>query len=80
MYPPAETSEGWIDPFGPDDFKREITVREIARAESGVSATALRYFRIAGCSRADVNRLNQDVSTVVGFGLSISWCVVGNHT
>lgn len=30
MYPQAETSEGRVDPFDPDNFKYEITVREIA--------------------------------------------------
>ncbi len=29
MYPQAETSEGRVDPFDPDHFKYEITVREI---------------------------------------------------
>jgi hypothetical protein len=29
MYPQAETSEGRIDPFDPDNFKYEITVKEI---------------------------------------------------
>jgi transglutaminase-like putative cysteine protease len=29
MYPQAETSEGRIDPFDPDSFKYEITVKEI---------------------------------------------------
>lgn len=30
MYPQAETSQGRVDPFDPDNFKDEITVREIA--------------------------------------------------
>jgi transglutaminase-like putative cysteine protease len=30
MYPQAETSEGRVDPFDPDRFKYEITVREIS--------------------------------------------------
>jgi transglutaminase-like putative cysteine protease len=30
MYPQAETSEGRIDPFDPDHFKYEITVKEIS--------------------------------------------------
>jgi len=30
MYPQAETSEGQIDPFDPDDFKYEIMVKEIS--------------------------------------------------
>ena len=30
MYPQAETQEGRIDPFDPDNFKYEITAREIA--------------------------------------------------
>jgi transglutaminase-like putative cysteine protease len=30
MYPQAETSEERVDPFDPDDFKYEITVREIS--------------------------------------------------
>jgi transglutaminase-like putative cysteine protease len=30
MYPQAETSEGRVDPFDPDNFKYEITVREIS--------------------------------------------------
>jgi transglutaminase-like putative cysteine protease len=30
MYPQAETSEGRIDPFDPDNFKYEITAREIS--------------------------------------------------
>ena len=30
MYPQAETSEGRIDPFDPDNFKYEITTREIS--------------------------------------------------
>ena len=30
MYPQAETSEGRIDPFDPDNFKYEITVKEIS--------------------------------------------------
>jgi transglutaminase-like putative cysteine protease len=29
MYPQAETAEGRIDPFDPDNFKYEITVREL---------------------------------------------------
>jgi transglutaminase-like putative cysteine protease len=29
MYPQAETPEGRIDPFDPDNFKYEITVKEI---------------------------------------------------
>jgi len=29
MYPQAETSEGRVDPFDPDSFKYEITVKEI---------------------------------------------------
>ena len=29
MYPQAETSEGCVDPFDPDNFKYEITAREI---------------------------------------------------
>jgi transglutaminase-like putative cysteine protease len=29
MYPQAETSEGRVDPFDPDNFKYEITVKEI---------------------------------------------------
>ena len=29
MYPQAESSEGRIDPFDPDNFKYEITVREV---------------------------------------------------
>jgi hypothetical protein len=29
MYPQAETSEGRVDPFDPDHFKYEITVKEI---------------------------------------------------
>jgi transglutaminase-like putative cysteine protease len=30
MYPQAETSEGRVDPFDPDHFKYEITVKEIS--------------------------------------------------
>jgi transglutaminase-like putative cysteine protease len=30
MYPQAETAEGRIDPFDPDNFKYEITVKEIS--------------------------------------------------
>jgi transglutaminase-like putative cysteine protease len=30
MYPQAETSKGRIDPFDPDNFKYEITVREVS--------------------------------------------------
>jgi len=30
MYPQAETSQGRVDPFDPDNFKYEITVREIS--------------------------------------------------
>jgi transglutaminase-like putative cysteine protease len=30
MYPQAETQEGRVDPFDPDNFKYEITVREIS--------------------------------------------------
>lgn len=30
MYPQAETSEGRVDPFDPDNFKYDITVKEIA--------------------------------------------------
>jgi transglutaminase-like putative cysteine protease len=30
MYPQAETSEGRLDPFDPDNFKYEITVKEIS--------------------------------------------------
>jgi transglutaminase-like putative cysteine protease len=30
MYPQAETSEGRIDPFDPDNFKYEITVKEVS--------------------------------------------------
>lgn len=30
MYPQAETSKGRVDPFDPDNFKYEITVREIS--------------------------------------------------
>jgi transglutaminase-like putative cysteine protease len=30
MYPQAETSDGRIDPFDPDNFKYEITVKEIS--------------------------------------------------
>lgn len=30
MYPQAETSEGRVDPFDPDNFKYDITVTEIA--------------------------------------------------
>jgi hypothetical protein len=30
MYPQAETSEGRVDPFDPDNFKYEITVKEIS--------------------------------------------------
>ena len=29
MYPHAETSEGRVDPFDPDNFKCEIKVKEI---------------------------------------------------
>jgi hypothetical protein len=29
-YPQAETSEGRVDPFDPDNFKYKITVREIS--------------------------------------------------
>ena len=29
MYPQAETSEGRVDPFDPDNFKYEITVKEV---------------------------------------------------
>jgi hypothetical protein len=35
MYPQAETAEGRVDPFDPDNFKYEITVKELA---SGLSA------------------------------------------
>ena len=28
MYPQAETAEGRVDPFDPDNFKYEITVKE----------------------------------------------------
>lgn len=30
MYPQAETSEGRVDPFDPDNFKYDITVKELA--------------------------------------------------
>ena len=30
MYPQAETAEGRVDPFDPDNFKYEITVKEIS--------------------------------------------------
>ena len=30
MYPQAETSEGRVDPFDPDNFKYEITVKEMS--------------------------------------------------
>jgi transglutaminase-like putative cysteine protease len=30
MYPQAETSKGRIDPFDPDDFKYEITVKDVS--------------------------------------------------
>jgi transglutaminase-like putative cysteine protease len=30
MYPQAETSEGRVDPFDPDNFKYEITVKELS--------------------------------------------------
>ena len=30
MYPQAETSEGRVDPFDPDNFKYEITVKEVS--------------------------------------------------
>jgi hypothetical protein len=30
MYPQAETSAGRVDPFDPDNFKYEITVREVS--------------------------------------------------
>jgi transglutaminase-like putative cysteine protease len=30
MYPQAETAEGRVDPFDPDNFKYEITVKELA--------------------------------------------------
>ena len=29
MYPQAETSEGRVDPFDPDNFKYDITVKQI---------------------------------------------------
>jgi hypothetical protein len=29
MYPQAETSEGRVDPFDPDNFKYEISVKEV---------------------------------------------------
>ena len=29
MYPQAETSAGRVDPFDPDNFRYEITVKEI---------------------------------------------------
>ncbi len=29
MYPQAETADGRVDPFDPDNFKYEITVKEI---------------------------------------------------
>jgi hypothetical protein len=28
MYPQAETAEGRVDPFDPDNFKYEITAKE----------------------------------------------------
>jgi hypothetical protein len=30
MYPQAETAEGRVDPFDPDSFKYEITVKEMS--------------------------------------------------
>ena len=30
MYPQAETAEGRVDPFDPDNFKYEITVKEMS--------------------------------------------------
>jgi hypothetical protein len=30
MYPQAETAEGRVDPFDPDNFKYEITVKELS--------------------------------------------------
>jgi hypothetical protein len=30
MYPQAETSKGRVDPFDPDNFKYEITVKEVS--------------------------------------------------
>jgi transglutaminase-like putative cysteine protease len=35
MYPQAETSGGRLDPFDPDHFKYEITVRELSPASPG---------------------------------------------
>ena len=29
MYPQAETAEGRVDPFDPENFKYEITTREL---------------------------------------------------
>jgi transglutaminase-like putative cysteine protease len=34
MYPQAETSEGRLDPFDPDNFKYEITVKELPHSEA----------------------------------------------
>jgi len=30
MYPQAETAEGRVDPFDPDNFKYEITTKELS--------------------------------------------------
>jgi hypothetical protein len=30
MYPQAETAEGRVDPFDPDNFKYEISVKELS--------------------------------------------------
>ena len=30
MYPQAETAEGRVDPFDPDNFKYEITARQLS--------------------------------------------------
>ena len=30
MYPQSETAEGRVDPFDPDNFKYEITVKEMS--------------------------------------------------
>jgi transglutaminase-like putative cysteine protease len=32
MYPQAETAEGRVDPFDPDNFKYEVTVKEMSQA------------------------------------------------
>ena len=32
MYPQAETAEGRLDPFDPDNFKYEITSKELTAA------------------------------------------------